>query len=461
MQPAAASNPAKKSAHRARMFFSNDRIDRPVAGEAWGYTWPMATEILMPELGESVHEGTVSKWLKQVGDTVEVDEPIVEIMTDKVNQELPSPAAGTLVKILIEEGDDVEVFHAMGIIEEDAAKAAEAIKNGGGDAPAEAAPEKAEAAPEPEAPTASSGPAKTDASGQRKFYTPVVRVMAKENGVSDAELESIQGTGASGRVTKKDLEKYLAGDRSAAKKPKSSAPAPQPLAGDETKKLSGMRKFIAEAMERSHEIPTVSTLIDVDVTPMVEYRKRNKDAFQEQHGVKLTYTPFFIKALTECLIEFPDLNASFHDGKVTRHALVNMGIAVSLGEDGSGGLIVPVIRDCHSKSIVDISRDLMEIASKARNNELENEDVQGGTFTLTNPGTYGAVLGTPMIVSPQAAILGAYGIKETVVAHNGMIGIRQIMNAVLTYDHRLVDGLSAGRFLQALKQKLEDFDFLK
>lgn len=445
----------------------------------------MAVEILMPELGESVHEGTVSRWLKQVGDFVKEDEPVVEIMTDKVNTELGAPASGILVKITIPEGELVEVFAEMGVIEEDEA-AAKAMLNGsapaaeGTPAPTEAKVE-APAQAEPVAPAAS-----TD--GERRFYTPVVRAIAKQNNISDAELETISGSGQGGRVTKTDIENFIANRGStpapvaaavtptpsavttptptaqpkAEPKPELKAPSPVAAGPDqEITKLVGMRKAIADHMERSSQVPVVSTLIEIDVTPLVEYRSINKDVFVASHGVKLTYTPFFIKALAECLGQFPMLNSSLQDGNVITNKNAHIGIAVSLGKDGEGGLIVPPIRDCNSKTLVQIARDLDEIAGKARSNTLSINEVQGATFTLTNPGSYGAILGTPMISAPQAGILGVYGIVQKPVIINGMIAVRSIMNAVLTYDHRLVDGLQAGRFLQSFKGKLESMDFFK
>ncbi len=457
----------------------------------------MAVEILMPELGESVHEGTVSRWLKQVGDFVKEDEPVVEIMTDKVNTELGAPASGYLVKIIIPEGELVEVFAEMGIIEEDEATA-KAMLNGGAPAPeANSAPKAetpapaAEVASEPEvAPAASED-------GERRFYTPVVRAIAKQNGITDSVLATISGTGQGGRVTKSDIEAYIDGKgattapattQPATEAPKVEAPkvetpkveapkveAPKVEAPKEVKpaaavtagpdqevtKLLGMRKMIADHMERSSQIPVVSTLIEVDVTPLVDYRALNKDSFVASHGVKLTYTPFFIKALAECLGQFPMLNSSLQDGNIITNKNAHIGIAVSLGKDGEGGLIVPPIRDCNTKSLIQIARDLDTIAGKARSNTLAVNEVQGATFTLTNPGSYGAILGTPMISAPQAGILGVYGIVQKPVIINGMIAIRSIMNVVLTYDHRLVDGLQAGRFLQAFKGKLETMDFFK
>ncbi len=433
----------------------------------------------MPELGESVHEGEVTRWLKKVGEKIKEDEPVVEIMTDKVNQELQAPASGILVKIIIPEGGTVEVFAAMGVIEEDEAKAKEMIAAAQAEAPAEeAAPAPEPKAPKveapapapkaPEKPVPAPAPAPTVSAEQipgKRFYTPIVRVMAKDHGISLGELGTIHGSGKDGRVTKKDLEAYLAS--------KGGRSIPGPLTADftqktdasgpetETVKLAGMRKMIADHMQRSSEIPVVTTLIDVDVTNVVNFRKENKEAFQHTHGLKLTFTPFFIKAAAEALVEFPMVNSSLEGKEITVNNRVHMGIAVSLGKDGSGGLIVPVMRNCESKSFVDIAGDLAEIATKARNNTLDTSDVQGATFTLTNPGSYGAALGTPMISAPQAGILGTYGIKQQPVVINGMIAIRSVMNLVLTYDHRLVDGATAGKFLQAMKRKLEDLSFFE
>lgn len=429
----------------------------------------MPVEILMPELGESVHEGTVTRWMKKVGDFVNEDEPVVEIMTDKVNQELQAPAAGILVKIIIPEGAEVQVFAAMGLIEPDV-EAAKQMLAGGAGPEADAPAVEAAAVQTPESPAAPPSLIEEAAvTGDKRFYSPLVKAMAKDEGISMVELSRVSGTGSSGRVTKADLEAYLEARKSGAiapmqppAAPPKEVPATVAGADQEVLPLTGMRKMIAEAMVRSASVPTVSTLIEVDVTNMVEFRARNKESFMEMYGVKFTYTPFFIKALAEVLMEFPMVNAALMpDNKILVNKGVHMGCAVSLGKDGSGGLIVPVIRDCDKKSVIEIAKDLEVIAGKARASQLGLEDVQGGTFTLTNPGSYGATLGTPMINAPQAGILGTYGIVERVVVLNKMLAIRSIMNLVLTYDHRLVDGLMAGRFLQALKQRLEAFDFFK
>lgn len=424
----------------------------------------MPVEILMPELGESVHEGTVSRWLKQEGDYVKEDEPVVEIMTDKVNTELQAPASGILIKILVPEGSPVEVFKAMGLIEESSSVPEGAPK------PPAPPPSAFESVVQAEPASAASGEAAPD---KRKWFTPVVRSIAAQNGITESELQSIPGTGDGGRVTKKDVEKYLASRKSA---PVPGAPAPMTTTKlespppkvvptgpeQELVALVGMRKMIADAMVRSSLVPVVSTVTEVDVTNMVKFRESNKESFQAQFGVKLTYTPFFIKAVTEALVEFPLLNASLReDGHILMNRAVHMGVAVSLGKKGDEGLIVPVIRDCHQKSLVDMARDLDEIAAKARSSQLSVADVQGGTFTLTNPGSYGALLGTPMINAPQAGILGTYTIKKMPVIVDDMIAVRSIMNLVLTYDHRIVDGMLAGRFLQSVKAKLEGFEFFR
>lgn len=428
----------------------------------------MPVEILMPELGESVHEGTVSRWLKKEGDFVKEDEPVVEIMTDKVNTELQAPASGVLVKILVQEGSPVEVFHAMGLIEEhsEAGKETKASPK----APENIVPNKLERFEEKEAgiaPGREVQPVSAPRSSERKWYTPVVRSIAKQNDLSDDQLAGIAGTGAGGRVTKRDVEAYIGGmqvdpTRANLVEVKGPPPVLKATNDQEIVPLAPMRKMIAEAMVRSAAVPTVSTLTEVDVTKMVKFRDANKDTFPQQFGVKLTYTPFFIKALAEALIEYPLVNSSLQsDSTILKNIAVHMGVAVALGAKGDEGLIVPVIRDCQAKSLIELAKELEAIAAKARSNTLSVADVQGGTFTLTNPGSYGAILGTPMINAPQSAILGTYAIKKAPVIVDEMIAIRSVMNLVLTYDHRLIDGLLAGKFLQSVKSKLEAFDFFK
>ena len=414
----------------------------------------MAVEILMPELGESVHEATVSKWLKNVGDTVKEDEPIVEIMTDKVNTELPAPASGILSKIIIPEGGSVMVFAAMGVISEEG----EAVE-------AEAPSAKVET------PIQTALAVETGDTSRRGWLTPVVRSMAEKHGLTDGDLQAIRGTGEGGRITKRDVEAYIsAGKATPIRQTPAPISAPSPISApaissaqaSQVIPLAGMRKMIAEAMVRSSQVPTVSTVTQVDVTRMVQFRERNKEEFQQQHGVKLTYTPFFLKALTETLLDFPLVNASLGaDNQISMHQAVNLGIAVALGEKGDQGLIVPVIRNAESRSIVELAREVERLAKAARANTLTVSDVQGATFTLTNPGTYGALFGTPMINAPQAGILGTYAIQKMPVVIDDMIAIRSIMHLVLTYDHRIVDGLLAGKFLASIRDRLQGFNFLK
>ncbi|SRR5581483_4092662 len=416
----------------------------------------MATEILMPELGESVHEGTVTRWLKDIGDAVKEDEPVVEIMTDKVNTELQAPASGILVKILVPEGENVQVFQPLGLIGSES----EAVD--GGAPPVSQTPSaQPKTALETPAPAASPAPAMKAGNG-RKFYTPVVRSIASRQGISEAELSNIQGSGEGGRVTKRDVEAFIASRGKV--QHVESKPAAQPISAgpdQEVFVLTGMRKAIAEAMVKAHQIPSVSTICEVDCSRMVAFRTANKQSFQEMYGVKMTYTPFFVKAATEALLEVPQVNSAvMDDGRVIQNRGVHMGIAVALG-DGSQGLIVPVLRDCHKKTVIEIAKALDELVLKARESRLVLDDLQGATFSITNPGTYGALFGTPMIPPHQGGILGTYAIKDTPVAMDGMIAIRPIMHLVLSYDHRIIDGMVAGRFLKSVRERLESFDFFR
>jgi pyruvate dehydrogenase E2 component (dihydrolipoamide acetyltransferase) len=442
----------------------------------------MAVAVIMPELGESIVEGTIVRWLKQEGESVQEDEPIVEIMTDKVNTELPAPASGILQQILAAEGATVKVGQELALI----AAASEVATPAEPAAPTPAtAPPPVEAvgfygggeeptlvvtpAPAPATPPRADGQTRS-ATGQ-PFISPVVSKIAREHGISHEELLTIPGTGTGGRVTRKDIEAYIA-QRKAAPKPAPAptpppvaAPAPQPVApreGEEVIPLVGMRKVIAEHLTKSYQTAVhVTTVIQVDVSKLVEFRERNKESFQQQYGVRLTYTPFFVKACTDALLEFPMLNATLQDDQIIVRHYVHMGVAVALGERGEEGLIVPVIRDAHKKSLIDIARELEDIAARARNKTIGVAEVQGATFTLTNPGSYGALIGTPIINYPQTAILGTYAIVKQPIVIDDMIAIRPMMNLCLSYDHRLIDGMYAGRFLQRVKRAIESFEFFK
>jgi pyruvate dehydrogenase E2 component (dihydrolipoamide acetyltransferase) len=442
----------------------------------------MAVAVIMPELGESIVEGTIVRWLKQEGASVQEDEPIVEIMTDKVNTELPAPASGILQQILAAEGATVKVGQELALI----AAASEVATPAEPAVPTPAtAPPPVEAvgfyggaeeptlvvtpAPAPATPPRADGQTRS-ATGQ-PFISPVVSKIAREHGISQEELLTIPGTGTGGRVTRKDIEAYIA-QRKAAPKPAPApapqpvaAPAPQPVApreGEEVIPLVGMRKVIAEHLTKSYQTAVhVTTVIQVDVSKLVEFRERNKESFQQQYGVRLTYTPFFVKACTDALLEFPMLNATLQDDQIIVRHYVHMGVAVALGERGEEGLIVPVIRDAHKKSLIDIARELEDIAARARNKTIGVAEVQGATFTLTNPGSYGALIGTPIINYPQTAILGTYAIVKQPIVIDDMIAIRPMMNLCLSYDHRLIDGMYAGRFLQRVKRAIESFEFFK
>lgn len=446
----------------------------------------MAVAVIMPELGESIVEGTIVRWLKQEGDSVQEDEPIVEIMTDKVNTELPAPASGVLQQILAPANATVKVGQELALIATASESAAATAEPPAAPAPVSAPPpveavgfyggadEPAPVAtPAPAVPTRTDGQTRT-ATGQ-PFISPVVSKIAREHGISHEELLTIPGTGTGGRVTRKDIEAYLA-QRKAEPKPAPApapapapqpvaAPAPQPVApreGEEIIPLVGMRKVIAEHLTKSYQTAVhVTTVIQVDVSKLVEFRERNKESFQQQYGVRLTYTPFFVKACTDALLEFPMMNATLQDDQILVRHYVHMGVAVALGEQGEEGLIVPVIRDAHKKSLIDIARDLEDIAKRARNKSIGVAEVQGATFTLTNPGSYGALIGTPIINHPQTAILGTYAIVKQPIVIDDMIAIRPMMNLCLSYDHRLIDGMYAGRFLQRVKRAIELFEFFK
>ncbi len=450
----------------------------------------MAVAVIMPELGESIVEGTIVRWLKQEGERVIENEPLVEIMTDKVNTELPAPSSGILKQILAGEGATVKVGQELALIVSEAESAVPTPSEpsarapepapistpppveevgfyGGGEASAPAPAPVPTPAP---APRAETGDGRTG----RAFVSPVVSKIAQEHGLTQEELLAIRGTGVGGRITRKDVERYLAERAKPAPAP-APAPMPTPTAptptpptpapareGEEVIPLVGMRKAIAEHLTKSYQTAVhVTTVIQLDVSRLVEFREHNKESFQQQYGVRLTYTPFFVKATAEALKEFPLLNSTLVDDQIIVRHYVHMGVAVALGEKGEEGLIVPVIRDVHQKSLVEIARDLEDIAKRARNKTIGLADVQGATFTLTNPGSYGALIGTPIINHPQTAILGTYAIVKQPVIINDMLAIRPMMYLCLSYDHRLIDGMYAGRFLQRVKRIIEEFEFFR
>lgn len=435
----------------------------------------MPVEILMPELGESVHEATVTRWIVKEGDSVKEDDPVVEIMTDKVNTELPAPASGVLSKIIVPEGGTVHVFAPMGIIEE--AGAATAAKPAKPAPKAEPEPAKQEATPPPPKITIQPVPVVEESravAGERTWFTPVVRSMAKQRGISETELAGLKGTGADGRVTKKDLEDYIAAGRTGgAAQPTAPAmaqerPAPSletkptpVVAGpeQEVQTLAPMRKMIADAMERASQVPVVTTVVQVDVTNLAKFRETNKEMFQTQYGVKLTYTPFFVHAAIEALKDHPILNASVEDKRIIVRKDLHIGIAVAIGSDK---LMVPVIRNAGQKNVAGLAHAANDLATRARSKALTPDDITGGTFTVTNVGSLGSIMGTPIINQPQVAILATGAIKKRPMVIEDpvlgdVIGIRHMMYASLSYDHRIIDGAMAASFLQRYITVLESY----
>jgi 2-oxoisovalerate dehydrogenase E2 component (dihydrolipoyl transacylase) len=421
-------------------------------------------QIKMPQLGESVTEGTVDKWLKHEGDFVKRDEPLVEVVTDKVNAEIPSPFEGKLVKIVVSEGETVRVGAMLAQIEVAGAATA-------GDAPAAAKDVAEPAAPAKETketvvahPPAAKAPAATPATGtpspavaptteggnDHARLSPAVRKLAAERGI---DATAMRGTGMGGRVTRDDI---LAA--TAAPAPAAAATAPARPARDgareELMKLSVMRRAIAEHMVRSLATsPHAWTLQEVDVSNLVRYREAEKEGFRARHGVSLTYMPFVVQVVCDALKQFPWLNSTWSDDGVILKHYINLGIAVSIPD----GLIVPVLKDADQRGFTDLVKSLNDLIDRARSKQLKPDDVQGGTFTLNNTGATGSVASQPIINQPQAAILTTESIVKRAVVIGDGIAVRHIMNMCLSFDHRIIDGMMAGQFLAAIKKSLEDW----
>jgi pyruvate dehydrogenase E2 component (dihydrolipoamide acetyltransferase) len=446
-----------------------------------------AIDVVMPQMGVSVSEGTITRWLKQEGEQVEADEPLLEISTDKVDTEVPSPGSGVLTQILVQEGATVDVGTKLAVIGGD-----------GASAPADASPPEpatAEAAAEAEAPSSAESPAptapptpepaQTAQSNGKTFVSPVVAKIASEHGVDPSQ---VQGTGRGGRVTKKDILNFIeSGAQPAAPAPPAApaqpappqpqqpaaaappapkpAPAPAPAAaqpGESFEPMSAMRKGIAEHMRRSLDTSAhVTSAIEVDMSKVSAIRAKLKKEYQQSYGVNPTYLIFVARATTETLRDYPWINGEIRGDQIVTRSYVNLGFAVELA-DGKG-LIVPVVKNAETLNLLGMAKAVTDIAQRARDKKLLPDEVQGGTFTITNPGGYGTFHGTPVISQPQAGILGTYAVvKRPWVVQDDMgedvIAIRPIMNLTLTYDHRLVDGALAGRFLRDLREKLERWD---
>ena len=448
-----------------------------------------AVDVVMPQMGVSVSEGTITRWLKQEGEQVAADEPLLEISTDKVDTEVPSPAAGTLTQILVQEGETVDVGTKLAQIGGAAGEAPAAVPEPEAPAPAaeEAAEPTVDATPEPVEPEPQPAPAAEQPSGNGKsFVSPVVARIAGEQGIDPSQ---VPGTGAGGRVTKKDILAFVESG-GAQQKPQQAAPpaeapapsappaqapppppkppAPAPVAAGETlpgetvEPITAMRRGIAEHMRRSVDTAAhVTSAIEVDFTKIVAARESLKKEFQKNYGVNPTYLVFVAFAAVKTLADYPYINGELRGESIVTRNFVNLGIAVELAE--GKGLIVPVIRNAETLNMLGIAKGIAEIAEKARSKKLVPDDVQGGTFTITNPGGYGTFHGTPVINQPQSAILGTYALVKrawVVTDENGndAIAIRPLMNITLTYDHRLVDGAYAGRFLRDLRERLEGWE---
>ncbi|GGH02322.1 2-oxoglutarate dehydrogenase, E2 component, dihydrolipoamide succinyltransferase [Silvibacterium dinghuense] len=426
-----------------------------------------ATDVVMPQMGESIFEGTITKWLKQVGDKVERDEPLFEISTDKVDAEIPSPAAGTLTAIKVEAGSTVQINTVVATI----GGAAGASAPAAAPAPSTAAP-AAPGAPVPAAAsTAAAEEDETSGSAEHGRTSPLVRKIAKDKNV---DLNKVTGTGAGGRITKEDLEAYLAKPAAAAAAPVAApaapaaapaapkaAPAPASAAPTpgELVPLSKMRSIIAQRMvESKRTSPHVHTVFKIDFTKIVKLREKEKNKYEQRNGVKLTYMPFITRAVVANLKKLPIINAQMEGDAIRYPANINIGIAVAL----EWGLIVPVIKQAEEKSFLGIARSIADLAERARGKKLKPDEVSGGTFTITNPGIFGEQFGTPIINQPESAILGVGGLfKEpaVVTAPDGTesIAIRHFLHLTLGFDHRTIDGADAGKFMSEVKKTLENW----
>jgi len=411
----------------------------------------MSIKVIMPQVGESILEGTLTKWLRKAGERVVRDEPLFEISTDKVDSEIPSPATGTLSEILIPEGQTIQVGAVLATIDE----------SGTGDVPPAPVVEAVEPVVErlKEATVSEPGPPDAVEPGTADVRTsPLVRRIAREQGI---DLSNVRGTGLSGRITKADI---LAHTRPVEKPlpaaPQVIAPAPpaavpQFLGETEIVPMTPMRKAIAEHMILSRRTSAhVQTIFEVDMTSIVQLREKHKQEFETRTGIRLSYTAFFVRALVDTVREFPILNCSVSGDQIIFKKQVNVGVAVAL----ETGLIVPVIRDAHLKSFTDLALAVHDLADRARTKRLKPEEVQQGTISITNPGIYGSLFGTPIIRQPQVAILGVGSLEKRPVIVNDAIAIRTLVYLVLSFDHRVIDGAVADLAMASLKSRLQDWD---
>ena len=424
-------------------------------------------KVELPKMGESVAEATITTWLKSVGDQIEEDEPIVEIATDKVDSEVPSPCSGILKEALFKEGDVVQVGAVFAVIESDQNIGTEIV-------------EQKEELSEMEIESEILKPLEIEEisnikleSTSERFYSPLVKSIAKKESISQNELDKISGTGSNGRVTKKDMLSYLENKSTKTQPtptttgPKSSSPAiipsspsPSPSGSDEIIEMDRMRKMIAEHMVNSvHTAPHVTSFVEADVTNLVLWRNKHKKEFEKREGEKLTFTPIFIEAVAKALRDFPMVNSSIDGDKIIVKNNINIGMATALP---SGNLIVPVINNADQLNMVGLAKKVNDLALRARNNQLKPDEISGGTYTISNVGTFGNVMGTPIINQPQSAILalGAIRKKPAVIESptGDMIGIRHMMFLSHSYDHRNIDGALGGQFVRKVADYLENFN---
>ncbi len=434
-------------------------------------------ELVLPKMGESVAEATIIKWVKNVGDSIDNDESVLEIATDKVDSEVPSPVSGTLVKTLFNEGDVVKVGAVIAIIETEggAATASKPVESSSPSTPAASAPGIQELSQKTET-VATSVQSSSD-----RFYSPLVKSIASSEGINQAELDSITGTGSEGRVTKNDILAYLETRKSGASvasttatsSAKASTPAPAAApeikitapsvsanAGDEIIEMDRMRKLIADHMVMSkHVSPHVTSFVEADVTNIVRWRDKVKKEFEKREGEKITFTPIFIEALVRAIKDFPMINISLNGTQIIKRKNINIGMAAALP---SGNLIVPVIKNADQMNLVGLTKAVNDLANRARANKLTPDEISGGTYTLTNVGSFGNVMGTPIINQPQVAIMAVGAIRKmpsVVETPDGdMIAIRHKMFLSHSYDHRVVDGSLGGQFVRRVADYLEAFD---
>ena len=429
----------------------------------------MLVDIVMPKMGESIQEGKILRWMKKPGDKIEQDESILEISTDKVDSEIPSPTSGFLSRIVVPEGETVEVGTVIAVIETDAASLS--IEK----APtASASRPKAADIPVPEPlpaplPVESSGRKEQRHDGER-FYSPLVRTIARKEGIGTLELDKVSGSGIAGRVTKHDLEEYLR-HRSTQQVSHLNPAVPHidekelqakyPPSNFEVVQMDNVQLKMAEHMVRSVQTsPHVEAISECDLTRIVEYRLKNTDRFEKQEGFKLTFTPFIVDAAIQALKAFPLVNSSVEGDKIILKKSINFGIAVA----SPSGLIVPVIKNADGKNFVGLARSINDLAIRTRTKRLLPDEIQGGTFTVTNYGIFGNIIGTPIINQPQVAILGVGAIKKRPVVltdadGRDSIAIRSMVYLTLAFDHRIIDGALGGQFLAKIVGDLEQYDF--